>query len=250
MAIAEDGSSAASEPPVEVVVEPESAGRLILIAIGWCLLTEITSGAPVGFAVSLLKHLYSQNVSIGSPISITVMLFLTGCTLLVAVRQRSAVVGHGNRRAGVGDQPIKRWWFLVLLGLLAVTWAFIAAAFWNAVLPQWASSWRNQSPWVLISYTIATVILAPLAEELFFRGWLWTGLRQHWRAFPTGLLSSSLWVIVHISRGFLVPIILIPMAVILGFARHFCGIRAAIILHAIYNLVVALVLMLLLTSTV
>jgi uncharacterized protein len=136
-----------------------------------------------------------------------------------------------------------------VLAFVAAAWAFVASAFWNAVQPLWVSSWRGQSPWVLTAFAVVTVILAPFAEELFFRGWLWTGLRQHWRAFPTALLSCSLWLITHIERGVLVPIILIPLAIILGFARHFCGVRGSIVLHAIYNFVGTVVLVLLLTPT-
>lgn len=249
MAITQNVPTPTSAPSAETVARSESAGRLIVIAIGWSLVTELMSGVPVGFVVGVLKHAHDQGVSLDSPISNTALVFLASCTLLIAVRRRSAVVGHGNRRAGVDDKPITRWWLLVVLVFLVAAWAFVASAFWNAVQPQWVSSWRGQSPWVLAAFTVATVILAPLAEELFYRGWLWTGLRQHWRAFPTALLSCSLWLIVHIERGFLVPIILIPLAVILGFARHFSGIRAAIILHAIYNLVCAAALVLLLTPT-
>jgi membrane protease YdiL (CAAX protease family) len=226
----------------------ESARRLILVAIGWWLLAEL-SGVPIGIIVGALKYAHFQNASITHPITLTVTMWLAGCMLLIAVRERSFIVGHGNRRAGVGDGPITRWWLLIVLALLVAIWAFIAAAFWNAVVPQWLSTWRGQSAWTQIAFAVAAVILSPFAEELFFRGWLWTGLRQHWRAFPTALLSSSLWLVVHLERGLLVPILLIPIAIILGFARHFCGIRASIILHALYNLVAVLLLGLLLVPT-
>ena len=231
MAITEESPSAASEPPAEMVARSESAGRLILIAIGWGLLTELYSGFSGVFVTRVLRRV--QNLTLFDPIPVTVMVFLAACTLLIAVRRRSVVVGHGDRRAGVDDRPIARWWLLVVLAFLAGTWAFVASAFWNAVSPQWVSSWRGESPWTIAAFTVVTVILAPLAEELFYRGWLWTGLRKHWRAFPTALLSCGLWLIAHISRGLLVPIMLIPTAVILGFGRHFCGIRAAIILHTL-----------------
>jgi membrane protease YdiL (CAAX protease family) len=246
MAITQEGPSAASEPPAEALNRSQSTGRLILIAIGWLLLAEL-AGFPVGIVVGVLKR--SQNISLSDPIPGTVIMLLAGCTLLIAVRSQSFVVGRGNRRAGVDDRPITRWWLLIVLALLAATWAFVTSAFWYAVAPQWVSSWRGESPWTLMAFAVVTVILAPLAEELFYRGWLWTGLRQNWRTFPTALLSCSLWLISHIGRGFLLPVILIPTAVILGFARHFCGIRAAIIVHATYNLVVLFVLVALLTST-
>jgi len=247
MAITHDGASAASEPPVETVDRPESVGRLILVVIGWWLLAGLVSGFPVGIAVAVLER--SQKISLIDPIPGTVMMFLGCCTLLIAVHRRSAVVGYGNRRAGVDDRPITRWWLLVVLAVLTATWAFVAAAFWNGVLPRGVSIWRGESRWTLIAYTMVTVVLAPFAEELFYRGWLWTGLRRHWRPFSTALLSCGLWILSHIEQGLLAPIMLIPTAVILGFARHFCGIRATIILHAIYNLVVILVLVILLTST-
>src|SRR5438128_859238 len=94
-------------------------------------------------------------------------------------------------------------------GISGCDLGFRRLAFWNAILPQWVAVWRGESVWTLVAFIIVTVVLAPLAEELFYRGWLWTGLRQHWRAFPTALLSCSLWLLSHIDRGYLVPIILI-----------------------------------------
>lgn len=248
MAISNESLSAASEPPTETVAPQESAGRLILVAVGWSVLVELASGVPVGLVTGALRGAGFRNVSGTDPIGLTVLAFLAGCMLLIATRRRSAVVGRGNRRQGVGDGPIKRWWLLIVLALLTAVWAFFAAAVWHALLPQWVTAWRNASPWTLAAFTMLTIVLSPLAEELFFRGWLWTGLRRHWRAFPTALLTCSLWLAVHIGRGVLVPIILLPTAIILGFARHFCGIRAAIVLHAAYNLVVSLVLLLLLSD--
>jgi membrane protease YdiL (CAAX protease family) len=204
------------------------------------LLVQLTSGFPVGLALG--------NASLYHPVNLTITSFVAGCTLLLAVWSRSLVVGQGNHRAGVGDGPIQRWWLLVVLAFLAATWAFVASAFWSGAFPGWVPSWRAQSPWTLIAFTIVVVILAPLAEELFFRGWLWTGLRRHWSVLPTALVSCSLWLVVHMERGLLVLIALLPMAVMLGFTRHFCGVRAAIALHAVYNLVGVSVLVLLLAA--
>jgi membrane protease YdiL (CAAX protease family) len=178
----------------------------------------------------------------------TVMALVSTGILLIGVRKRSAIVGDGNRRVGVDDQPIRRWWLMVVLALLTAIWAFFAGAVWNGVAPQWIASWRQASPWTVAAFAVESVALAPLAEELFFRGWLWTGLRRHWRVFPTALLTCGFWLVIHIERGLLLPLFLLPTAIILGFARHFCGIRAAIILHAIYNSGALVILLLLLAS--
>jgi membrane protease YdiL (CAAX protease family) len=206
------------------------------------------SGVPIGFVTGLMSNAGNPNASLNNPVTFTVTVFLASGVLLIAVRKRSRTVGHGNYRAGVDDRPIMRWRLLVVLVLLAATWAFFAYAVWDALVPLWWASWRQASPWTVAAFAVATVVQAPLAEELFFRGWLWTALRRHWRAFPTALLTCGFWLLIHLERGLLLPLFLLPTAVILGFGRHFCGIRAAIILHAIYNLVGVLFLVLQLAS--
>ncbi len=239
--------TAAPERLVDTAAQSESVRSLILAAIGWWVLAELT-GVPVGLATAMMSADSVPNASLDNPISITVLFFLAGCVLLIGVRKRSGIVGHGNHRAGVDDRPIMRWWLLIMLALLAAAWGFFAGAVWNGLAAQSTASWRQASPWTVAAFAVDAVVLAPLAEELFFRGWLWTALRRHWRAFPTALLTCGFWLLVHLERGLLLPLFLLPTAVILGFARHFCGIRAAIILHAIYNLCSVVVPLLLLRS--
>jgi membrane protease YdiL (CAAX protease family) len=81
------------------------------------------------------------------------------------------------------------------------------------------------------------IILAPLAEELFFRGWLWTGLRKHWGVLPTGLVTAVLWLLPHLGRGIGAVVLLLFPALILTIARQVGkSVRATIFIHAIYNL--------------
>jgi membrane protease YdiL (CAAX protease family) len=247
MPIPQESLSVSPEQLAEKADRSESVRSLILAAVGWWVLAELT-GVPVSMVTFLMKGAGVPNASLNNPISITVMLILTSGILLIADRKRSGIVGYGNHRAGVDDRPIMRWWLLIILALLVATWAFFASAVWNGLVPQPVASWRQASPWTLGAYAVAIVVLAPFAEELFFRGWLWTALRRHWHALPTALLTCGLWLLVHLEQGLLLPLFLLPTAIILGFARHFCGIRAAIILHAIYNFVGALVLLLLLVS--
>ena len=52
---------------------------------------------------------------------------------------------------------------------------------------------------------IATVIGAPLSEELLFRGLLFRGLRGYWRSLPAMALSGALFGIFHVNLAVLVP---------------------------------------------
>ncbi|MDQ2078930.1 type II CAAX endopeptidase family protein [Xanthobacteraceae bacterium Astr-EGSB] len=242
MAIQQSNPSAVSEQRAETIAQSETARRLIFIAVGWCVLAGFASGFLVGFVNGFLRV---QNASLSPPLAFTIQMLLATGILLIAVKRQTAILGHGNRRIGVDDGPITRRWLLCVLTLLATMWAFFASFFWNAALPQSFAAWRNESSWTLAGFAIGAVTLAPLAEELFYRGWLWKGLRQHWRAFPTSLLTGGFWLLAHIERGILLLGMLLPVAVLLGLTRHFCGIRAAIIVHALYNLVGILVLILL-----
>ena len=82
-------------------------------------------------------------------------------------------------------------------------------------------------------------ILAPLAEEVFFRGWLWTGLRKRpLSALGTAMVTGGLWLGLHAAVRVDLPLGILPSAIILSLARHFGeSVRASIALHAVYNCV-------------
>ncbi len=96
-----------------------------------------------------------------------------------------------------------------------------------------------------LSLMLMAVSTAPLAEELFFRGWLWTALRRFWWAVPVMLVTSLTWVGIHWwgGGGWTVILGLLPQAALLSLVRHFCdSVRPTIILHAYNNLTKMIVL--------
>jgi len=83
---------------------------------------------------------------------------------------------------------------------------------------------------------IAVVIVAPIAEELFFRGFLYQAFRR-WRGVPQGtLLSAFVFALAHVS-----PIIMpsiFALGVILAYLFERRGSLAAnISAHMVYNLI-------------
>ena len=55
----------------------------------------------------------------------------------------------------------------------------------------------------------AIIVLAPFAEEIFFRGFFFAGLRQKWSLWPSALLSGAVFGLVHAPTG---PTAAIPLA--------------------------------------
>ncbi|MGE5073738.1 MAG: lysostaphin resistance A-like protein [Anaerolineae bacterium] len=85
-----------------------------------------------------------------------------------------------------------------------------------------------------LGYVVAAVIAAPLAEETFFRGFLFQGLRQKYGWNIAALLSSSLFAAMHLELAALLPTFL--LGYLLAFVYHRSNsLWPGIILHFLVN---------------
>jgi membrane protease YdiL (CAAX protease family)/uncharacterized RDD family membrane protein YckC len=75
----------------------------------------------------------------------------------------------------------------------------------------------NPSLLIAITAVLEIALLAPVAEELFFRGFFFAGLRSRWSFLPAALLTGAIFGLVHAPTG---PTAAIPLAG-LGFALCF-----------------------------
>lgn len=83
---------------------------------------------------------------------------------------------------------------------------------------------------------VLAVLAAPIAEETFFRGFLFAGLRVRWGTFWAALASGLLFAALHFSLGSIVPFTVIGM--LLAWAYVFSGsLWTAIGAHFIFNAV-------------
>ena len=166
--------------------------------------------------------------------------------LLLADFRQGRSLGHGNLLAGLGAGPMRRHGIIVLFVLLIIAWVLayiVAISEFPAIADRLASDVPAalalpESPGILLLLVRLLLIaaVAPLAEELFFRGWLWTALRRSWGVWPTALCTGSLWLAVHALSGAARVPILIPAAILLSLARHYGGsVRASLPIHIANN---------------
>ena len=90
----------------------------------------------------------------------------------------------------------------------------------------------------LILGLISVVIIAPIAEEFIFRGFLFSQL-QNTRLGPWGAItfSSLLWTVIHFQYEIKVLLVLFVFGLFLGYVRMaYKSLSLPIILHAINNL--------------
>jgi membrane protease YdiL (CAAX protease family) len=166
--------------------------------------------------------------------------FLGGCGASIvflwgALRQGDAASG-GELKAKLGDGPISRRVVVCVICIGIAAYVALLSIGVVSANPQFFSralgvSWSIRSLLLLL-----LVIVAPLAEELFFRGRFWTALRGHWGPLATGVCTAALWLAIHLPGVIGRTVLLLPLALALSFAREFTGsVRAPILIHVCNN---------------
>jgi membrane protease YdiL (CAAX protease family) len=216
-------------------VRTESAWRLIAAAVGWVVLA-FTCGGAVGLLVLQL-----EGFSPYLPLLYVIItawyaeVFVTDGVLLAAAVFHGRIVGSGNINAGLGNKPVSRLPLVVGLAVVIVAYVVIRHFLPSTSLFHGATPPLPKNIFLASLLILTNCVIQPAAEESLFRGWLWTGLQRCWGPLPTALLTSTLFLTIHVSPRLMVT--LIPVAIILALARHFGqSVRASLALHMIYNL--------------
>jgi uncharacterized protein len=89
-----------------------------------------------------------------------------------------------------------------------------------------------------VALSILAVVFAPFAEELVFRGWIFTRMRQNFSFPVTLLLTSVVFAALHYDNTHLYALAVFPIGLALGAIREATGgIKPAIAFHALNNLI-------------
>jgi uncharacterized protein len=200
------------------------AGYLLDVVVGWLRLTKPSD---------LLRLLV---VTCGFQI-----------ILLLGALWQARRLGNGDWRAGIGFAPVRRKGLIAMLCLAMIAWLGIVLVL-ATLFPglheyvksnsvEVLSELDHAGPGILALNFFLIVILAPLSEELFFRGWLWEALRRRGQGIAMTMGVTAIpWLLLH---GIDAPgriLILLPAAVAVSLARHLGGgIRASLTVHITNN---------------
>jgi membrane protease YdiL (CAAX protease family) len=87
------------------------------------------------------------------------------------------------------------------------------------------------SPWLLL---FGGTVIAPIVEEIFFRGFIFAGLRQQYGWQRAALISSALFALLHLTPTAILPILI--LGYIFAYLYHRSGsIWPAILMHMLTN---------------
>lgn len=227
-------------PPQGGDVAPVSRVRLLGGAVLWCL-AAMAGSAAGGFAFGVFAGATTLSLAL-PPLDLKVFYNQGGAlgveaVLLWGALRKARQLGYGNLRAGLGDGPLARPGLMVLLGIVTALYTSAVSLATYYAMPQMFAALLSLNTAVYLLMVFTTVATAPIIEELFFRGWLWVGLRREGGALAASFVSGLLFLAIHLPEGLPRVILLIPLAILLSLARHVSGsLRGSVALHAWNNI--------------
>jgi membrane protease YdiL (CAAX protease family) len=236
--------------------KPDGPVRLIWRALQWVLLAqacaEFAQYLPLFFVIRAQLLLALQGGELGSlpalaaPAGIPVDWIVMDVVLFIGAVRRAKAVG-GEIAAGMGDAPVRRpaW----LAGICGFAGLYAAAVGYVAGLSVRLGSGPAQTAIgdlgdfahdpvaAQIVAVVHALLLAPLVEEMFFRGWLWEGLLPTCGGVATAALTAAACLAFDgLDGGWpRFTALLVPTA-LMTLARAACGgIRASALVHLVNN---------------
>jgi len=135
--------------------------------------------------------------------------------------------------------------FLALLAIfiLSFSYVYIVSSAFNIEAPtskiEQLVRGRNISTNILL---VVVAVVAPFSEEIFFRGFLYSAFKKAWGINAGLFLSSLLFALAHMEIYSFIPIFLIGWILAYMFEKT-RSLFPVIFLHAIYNLILILLLL-------
>jgi membrane protease YdiL (CAAX protease family) len=166
------------------------------------------------------------------------MIYLSTLASLVTVARIAAGRRAGDLLGWRGPWPpiTRTGWILFALAPLYHIAAGAAVRFYYPDFALWLIPSRDLVALALSFLMI--VVLAPLVEELLFRGLIFGVLRARFTAGATILVTAFLFAIVHWDETGLYPVAVLAPGFVLSVIRERTGsVKSAILAHGAYNFV-------------
>lgn len=134
-----------------------------------------------------------------------------------------------------------RFWRSVGIALLGMVAFYLVAAAWVAIAgdPEQSTSQdigADESDLALLAAGVLFVLIAPVAEEFFFRGFFYGSLRTRLHWVWASLICGVVFGIIHVASGIEAVPVLIVLGVIFCLVREFTGsLYPVIAMHALNN---------------
>ena len=178
----------------------------------WWRVLSPPAAVVAAFVCALVAAAVLSATPMGEDALVTVLQFIASALILVFALLLWRGLPEHERRAvlAIKGSPRRVAWTGVGIGALIVVGAAILLAAGSAIDPNVERQVQDQerigtAPWELGLWVVALVALAPLGEELLFRGLLLRGLTRRVRFWPAAAISSLVFAAAHLDAYVLWP---------------------------------------------
>jgi len=212
------------------------------------------STPQVGIVLSALLLLYFLSSFVGllfyeeqiplARLAATLLIYAVTVALIILISRRRG--GSWADSHGMGFRPLKKLALAPIFYLAAIPFLVLTAKAWHVLLhyvfgleielQEVAQVIAQELSWLQILYILTAVLVAPLFEELIFRGMLFPYLVKRGGLVGGTLLVSLLFALMHFHLPSLVPLFLLSAALCLAYWRT-GSLWVGIGMHAIFNAV-------------
>lgn len=223
----------------------------------WWRVLSPPGAVVAAFVGALVAAAVLSATPMGEDALVTVLQFVASSLILLFAALLWRQLPAHERRAVLAIKMSRRRVVLtgIGIGLLIVVGAAILLAVGAGIDPHVERQLDDQeeigtAPWELVLWVIALTILAPLGEELLFRGLMLRGLARRLRFWPAAAVSSLVFASAHLDAYLLWPraIGILATGLVLAWVYRTRGYWGSVAAHATVNAVAAVSLIVYSTS--
>lgn len=216
----------------------------IVIALVFLFTEGFTMGVHLvvthpGVSPDDLVYFLDEAQGNGTLISLITVVTLVVCTLLmlgIIKLKKGSNIKHYLALNGIGIKEL-RFWLLVIAGMILLA-DLMTYLLGKPIIPESMVDIHKSTDLMWLLW-FSIVIAAPVLEELFFRGFVLTGLAGTFMR-PAGaiVLTSLAWAATHVQYEIFLILVIFIFGLVLGYARlKTNSVLLTICLHAFMNLV-------------
>jgi len=197
----------------------------------WVGIIALVLWLVISVAISVVLGLFSLDVDVGLMISLAELLLLVPVWWLTVRKYRVGWSTLGLRSfrgamIGLGCG------LMILSSTFNLFYSLFLALFDLRMQVDLAPIFAElDSPWWLLA---GGVIVAPLVEEVFFRGFVFAGLRRQYGWKKAAFISAALFAVIHVTPTAMIPIFILGL--IFAYLYHRSNsIWPAVLMHVSTN---------------
>lgn len=233
--------------------EPYGILGLCLSLVGIGVLTVLVMAVMIGASL-LAAYLLIGREKLGEALRALLQMsnadspLVFGVSIILYIAIVIATLVFARWRGGADWRGLVAWWpalprlkdkFIWLIAGTALVYSVGATSVLAHFYPK-SETWFTvpSDKTALALLFVLAVLLAPVTEELLFRGWIYTSLRRQWGIWAALLISAALFGLAHYESTHLYALVVFPLGFALGAIRERTGsVKASMLFHACNNLI-------------